>query len=659
MLSLITAATLLNGTTAFLGAGTAALSSRANFWMFYRTWWLSDGLGLLLITPAIVVWATGWRGLLRSPRRRLVERVLLLVVGIAMEVLVFRPGLVDLPVQIEPYFLFAAVLWSATRFGPPATLTLLMLLAPLAIGLEAMGLGQSPWGIASPANRMLSMQLFFGVLTAAGMVLASGLAEQRHAQDKLAESELTLKRSQQWAHLGHWTWDVPANRVVWSDEMFAIFGIDRKTFDGDPNAVIARAILPDDREKVRMANEDVISGKHPIPREYRVVWPDGTLRHVLSQPAERVLDDKGVVVGLSGIVQDITDRHLASLALRESEFRYRNLFSQMLEGFALCEMRYEDDQAVDFKYLQVNDAFGKLTGLSQVEGKWVSEVVPGIQRSNPHLIQTYGRVATTGKPERFEEYVEPLGLWFQIAVHCPQWGQVVATFDNITARKKSEAALLESLRDKEALLKEVHHRVKNNLQVISSLLRLEADRLREPVAEMVLGDLQGRVRAMALLHENLYRSGNLTGVDVPTYLRALCQHALRAGFNQRAGSVEVKVEVAPLRMEIGQAIPCGLLVNELVTNCLKHAFSRESGGVVEVALHPTDDSDLWRLAVSDNGVGLPKDLDRAEAPPSLGMQLISDLGRQLQGSLAWESVLGTRCTLIFTPRKDGQEAANG
>jgi two-component sensor histidine kinase len=232
-------------------------------------------------------------------------------------------------------------------------------------------------------------------------------------------------------------------------------------------------------------------------------------------------------------------------------------------------------------------------------------------------------------------------------------------FDDITAHKKAEQALLESLREKESLLKEVHHRVKNNLQVISSLLRLEADRLEGPVAEMVLGDLQGRVRAMALLHENLYRSGNLAGVDVPSYLKSLCQHVLRACADQRANTVDVKVDVAPLHMETGQAIPCGLLVNELVTNCLKHAFPRERGGVIEVTLQPEESGELWRLVISDDGVGLPATLPSARDSRSLGMQLISDLGRQLQGSQVWESVVGTRFTLTFMPRKSGQEAVDG
>jgi two-component sensor histidine kinase len=176
---------------------------------------------------------------------------------------------------------------------------------------------------------------------------------------------------------------------------------------------------------------------------------------------------------------------------------------------------------------------------------------------------------------------------------------------------------------------------------------------------MVLGDLQGRVRAMALLHENLYGAGKLSGVDVPSYLQSLCQHALRAGSHQQGKSINVKVDVAPLHMEVGQAIPCGLLVNELVANCLKHAFPGDRGGLIEVALQPSTDSELWRLVVNDNGVGLPTNLASDNGHHSLGMQLISDLGRQLQGSLEWKSVVGTRLTLTFMPRKSGREAVDG
>jgi PAS domain-containing protein len=167
--------------------------------------------------------------------------------------------------------------------------------------------------------------------------------------------------------------------------------------------VIARAILPDDREKVRAANEKApITDARPAPLAYRVVWPDGTLRHVLAQPSERILDEHGRRrCACPGSSRTSPSRHHAGEALRDSEFRYRNLFDQMAEGFALCEMRFQDGEAVDFKYLQVNEAFGKLTGLADVTGKWASEVIPKASATPiPAFSKPTAAWPSTGKPDQ-------------------------------------------------------------------------------------------------------------------------------------------------------------------------------------------------------------------------------------------------------------------
>ena len=125
-------------------------------------------------------------------------------------------------------------------------------------------------------------------------------------------------------------------------------------------------------------------------------------------------------------------------ALQESENLYRSLFENMLNGFAYCQMLFEDDQPRDFIYLKVNSAFEALTGLKDVVGKKVSEVIPGIQESDPELLEIYGRVALTGKPERFENYVEALKMWFSISVYSPAKEYFVSVFDVITERKRAE-----------------------------------------------------------------------------------------------------------------------------------------------------------------------------------------------------------------------------
>ena len=194
---------------------------------------------------------------------------------------------------------------------------------------------------------------------------------------------------------------------------------------------------------------------------------------------------------------------------------------------------------------------------------------------------------------------------------------------------------LESLvQEKVALLKEVHHRVKNNLQVVNSLLRLEAARSSQTHTKAVLADMQGRIRSIALLHESLYRTSNFDEVDLGDYLRELCQQAFRSA-TVSAGVVRLELALGSLTVPLGQASPAGLLVNELIYNCPKHAFPQGQSGMVRVQLQPQGADGPgapWCLSVSDTGVGLPPDFE-TRSKLSLGMQLVTDLARQMGGVL--------------------------
>ena len=197
--------------------------------------------------------------------------------------------------------------------------------------------------------------------------------------------------------------------------------------------------------------------------------------------------------------------------------------------------------------------------------------------------------------------------------------------------KQSEAALRISLHEVEFLLKDVHHRVKNNLQVISSMMRLEVGRTKEPDVQIALTEMQGRIRAMALLHELLYRTGNFSSVNLASYLMEVAAKLFRSQ-NAYPGTVRLVEELTPVEVSIDQGIVCGLFMNELLTNSLKHAFPGGRVGKVLISLQPVpgSNSTQWRLAVSDNGIGLPAELE-IEKSDSLGLKLVSDLARQLQG----------------------------
>jgi diguanylate cyclase (GGDEF)-like protein/PAS domain S-box-containing protein len=158
-------------------------------------------------------------------------------------------------------------------------------------------------------------------------------------------------------------------------------------------------------------------------------------------------NDSGGIRVIQCNFRDVTERERSEASLRERELQYRSLFENMLEGYAYCQAIFEQDQLRDFVYLQTNSGFENLTGLKDVVGKKVSEVIPGLRESNPDLFRIYGRVALSGRPEKFETYIEPVGIWLSIAVYSAEREHFVAVFDNITTRKLAEEALRSSEAD--------------------------------------------------------------------------------------------------------------------------------------------------------------------------------------------------------------------
>ncbi|MBY6264416.1 GAF domain-containing protein [Azospirillum sp. 412522] len=207
------------------------------------------------------------------------------------------------------------------------------------------------------------------------------------------------------------------------------------------------------------------------------------------------------------------------------------------------------------------------------------------------------------------------------------------------------AASLETatLEEKDALLKEIHHRVKNNLQLVTSLLNLQSRRIKDDAVAALFADSRDRVRSMALVHESLYRLGNFARVPMREHLESVCSHLLRA-YSRQAGAVRLETEMNDVKLDLDRAVPCGLIVNELVSNALKHAYPDGRGGVLHVGL-ATDGQDC-RLSVRDDGVGLPEGYD-PDKVDTVGFQLVSDLINQLYGNLQYRSSTGTEFIVTF------------
>ncbi len=500
--------------------------------------------------------------------------------------------------------------------------------------------------------------------------------------------------------------------------------------------------------------------------------PSGELRWIDAR-GQASYDPSGAPLRMSGICIDITDRKQAEEALRASEERYRTLFESMAEGFALHEV-IDDEQGrpCDYRFLEVNPAFGRLTGLDvrSILGRTVREVIPTVE---PSWIETYGRVAQTGQSERFERHIAALDRWYQVLAYSPAPGRFATAFTDITARKLAEEALRqsredldraqevgqigwwrldirrnvltwsdeshrifgvpvgtplsyqtfletihpddrdfvderwnaglrgepydvehrivadgqikwvrekaylefdpqgallggfgitqditerkrieqqlrESLAEKELLLREIHHRVKNNLQVVSSLVSLQSDALADPALREVFGELRDRVRSMALIHEKLYESGGLAKLNFADYIASLMQ-SIWSAHGVVGARVKLHLEVEPVAVSVATAVPCGLILNELVSNALKHAFPSD-GGAVTVGLTREPATGRLRLRVADNGVGMPADLDWRRAR-SLGLRLVQMLARQLEGSIETGAGPGTEFLIRFVARE--------
>ena len=215
---------------------------------------------------------------------------------------------------------------------------------------------------------------------------------------------------------------------------------------------------------------------------------------------------------------------------------------------------------------------------------------------------------------------------------------------DVTDRYENEEKIRAALKEKEVLLREIHHRVKNNMQIISSLLNLQSHSIKDEDALQIFKISQNRIRSMALIHETLYRSDNLAGIDFSDYVKRITSHLLRL-YKDDASEITVSSDVKDVFLDINRAIPCGLILNELISNSLKHAFPGKKKGEIKIYMH-SGLKGKYTLIVSDTGIGYPEELDIFKTK-TLGMKLVSDLVNQLDGALSLIREKGTSFRIEF------------
>ena len=370
-----------------------------------------------------------------------------------------------------------------------------------------------------------------------------------------------------------------------------------------------------------------------------------------------VRDEEGRLLYRIVTVQDITARRQSEEALKKSEELYRTLVQNIPDTSILLF-----DQ--DLRYLLADGSALPKYGYTKeyMEGKTLWEALS--PESAAELEPVY-RAALAGVSTKFERAYQESTYYSQAIPVRNSRGEIFAGLlmvQDITERKRAEEKIKAALLEKEVLLKEVHHRVKNNLQVISSLLKLQAAYVKAPAHREMFRESQNRVRSMALVHEKLYKSKDLAEINMGEYLRELVSN-LSHLYNTSAGKVKIEVAVEKnLRVDLDTAIPCGLIVNELISNALKHAFPTH--GLKEVTRPEirlaffVDSGSMISLQIKDNGRGFPVgfDFQRSE---SLGLKLVYILVKQLEGTIELKpgSDLGIAgaeflVTFPFVPRKE-------
>ncbi|MHC0066234.1 PAS domain S-box protein [Nostoc sp. UIC 10890] len=340
------------------------------------------------------------------------------------------------------------------------------------------------------------------------------------------------------------------------------------------------------------------------------------------------------------------------------ELRLRKRAEQMLELQAVITRNMAEGiclvRATDGVFVYTNPKFEQMFGYEPGEliGQHVSIVNYGDELTTPQEVNQAIKTAVIQHGEATYEVqnVKKDGTPFWCSATTsvfghPEYGSVlVAVQQDITEQKQAKEKIKASLKEKEVLLKEIHHRVKNNLGIVSSLLQMQCRRTEDPVVRAILRDSQNRIASIALVHEKLYRSEDLADIDFAQYIPDLTTH-LFDSYNVNSSQIQLNIQVDNASLDIETAIPCGLIINELVSNALKYAFVGNRGGEIEVKFYQELESILI-LIIRDNGIGLPENFDRKKAK-TLGITLVQGLVKQLRGKLEIDSQQGTQFKITF------------
>ncbi len=505
-------------------------------------------------------------------------------------------------------------------------------------------------------NRKKSGEIFSAYLSASvlrndkgdvigAMGVSRDITELKKNEERIKQSEERYRAIYRQAFVGIALVDFEGKFLQVNQKLVEMFGYSEEE-------ILKKNFLDitfkEDRDRGAREREQLVKGKLAnYSTEKRYVAKDGSIIHT-DLLVSLVRDVEGRPQYTVAVYEDITDRKEAELKILKQTSQLNAIINSSTHHILTIDKNYKltSINKNQMEWIKTYYSIEPKLGMSMVSGKMLTS------RDHNDIWLKHIDLALQGHSQQFEVPFETKSgnvIWREVYMN-PIFGgkdepmEVSVIAHDITDKKTNEERIKQSLKEKEVLLKEVHHRVKNNLQVITSILSLQSSYVKDANTLTMLRESQDRIKSMAFIHESLYQTKDFSNVNFSEYVVNLSKNLLRSYDLSGGGQVALETDVNTVQLNLDQSIPCGLIINELISNTLKYAFKKKGKGKIQLRIKEQDEK--VTMIVADDGVGIAAKLNYRKTD-SLGLQLVVTLVEQLNGTIKLERKNGTKFTITF------------